>query len=211
MTQDLDRCKEMINLNMQRDVDYDKMTDEERESLVGPVRLASLHRALKEIGVSYFQMMSPDSFYLHMLPISLIILFSFYLQNPRKTLIAIHSIIGQLVEQLDEMLGELLSGDEERIEGGEGLKGKEGHEALSGIKLYKGETLLELTERWKLLHNKLYDEEKDTFDLSRVPDVHDNVRFDMLHNPHLGLTETLQKLYVLAKSMAGECQLYVIC
>ena len=54
MTQDLDRCKEMINLNMQRDVDYDKMTDEERESLVGPVRLASLHRALKEIGVRYF-------------------------------------------------------------------------------------------------------------------------------------------------------------
>jgi inositol-hexakisphosphate/diphosphoinositol-pentakisphosphate 1-kinase len=126
-------------------------------------------------------------------------------QNPRKTLIAIHSIIGQLVEQLDEMLGELLSGDEEVIEGGEGLKGKEGHdEALSGIKLYKGETLLELTERWKLLQKKLHDEDEDSFDLSRVPDVHDNVRFDMLHNPHLGLTETLQKLYVLAKSMAGE-------
>ena len=53
MEQDLDRCKEMINLNMQRDVDYDKMTDEERESLVGPVRLSSLHRALKEIGVSF--------------------------------------------------------------------------------------------------------------------------------------------------------------
>lgn len=101
------------------------------------------------------------------------------------------------------MLGELLSGDEDVMEGGAGLRGKEGHdEALSGIKLYKGETLLELTERWKLLQNKLYDEEKDTFDLSRVPDVHDNVRFDMLHNPHLGLTETLQKLYDLAKSMA---------
>ena len=114
------------------------------------------------------------------------------------------------MEQLDEMLGELMSGDEERIEGGEGRKGKEGHEALSGIKLYKGETLLELTERWKLLHNKLYDEEKDTFDLSRVPDVHYNVRFDMLHNPHLGLTETLQKLYVLAKSMAGKCQLVLM-
>ena len=151
-------------------------------------------------------------------------------QNPRKTLIAIHSTIGQLVEQLDEMLGELLSGDEEIIEGGEGLKGKDTDEALSGIKLYKGETLLELTERWKLLQNKLYNEDKDTFDLSRVPDVHDvrenkysssvffitsnspqillfialiqNVRFDMLHNPHLGLTETLQTLYDLAKSMA---------
>ena len=116
------------------------------------------------------------------------------------------------MEQLDEMLGELLSGDEEVIEGGEGLKGKEGHdEALSGIKLYKGETLLELTERWKLLQKKLYDEEEDTFDLSRVPNVLDNVRFDMLHNPHLGLTETLQKLYVLAKSMAGKCSHGVIC
>ncbi|KAL7543874.1 hypothetical protein ACHAXR_013260 [Thalassiosira sp. AJA248-18] len=170
---DLDKCKEIINLNMQKDIDYDKLSTEERERLVGPERLVSIHRALQEIG------------------------------NPRKTLIAIHSTIGQLVGQLDEMLGELLSGDEEVIEGGEGLKGKEGHdEALSGIKLYKGETLLELTERWKLLQHKLYHEEKDTFDLSRVPDVHDNSRFDMLHNPHLGLTETLQKLYNLAKSMA---------
>ena len=109
--------------------------------MVGPERLISLHRALKEIG------------------------------NPRKTLIAIHSTIGKLVEQLDDMLGELASGDEEVIEGGAGLKGKEENdEALSGIKLYKGETLLELTERWKLLQNKLYDEEKDVFDLSRVPD-----------------------------------------
>jgi len=170
---DLDKCKEMINSNMQKDVDYDKMTKEECERLVGPERLTSLHRALKEIG------------------------------NPRKTLFAIHSTTGQLVYQLDEMLGELLSGDEEVIEGGEGLKSrKDDDEALSGIKLYKGETLLELTERWKLLQTKLYDEETDTFDLSRVPDVHDNVRFDMLHNPHLGLTETLQKLYDLAKSMA---------
>ena len=109
--------------------------------MVGPEQLISLHRALKEIG------------------------------NPRKTLIAIHSTIGKLVEQLDDMLGELASGDEEVIEGGAGLKGKEENdEALSGIKLYKGETLLELTERWKLLQNKLYDEEKDVFDLSRVPD-----------------------------------------
>lgn len=135
---DLDKCKEMINIRMQKDIDYDMMTKEEIENMVGPERLGSLHKALKKIG------------------------------NPRKTLIAIHSTIGQLVEQLDEMLGELLSGDEEVFEGGEGLKGKDTDETLSGIKLYKGETLLELTERWKLLQNKMYNEEKDTFDLSRV-------------------------------------------
>eukprot|EP00804_Cyclotella_cryptica_P009696 CCRYP_011232-RC/>CCRYP_011232-RC protein AED:0.07 eAED:0.07 QI:178/0.84/0.78/1/0.69/0.5/14/828/1553 len=158
---DLEICKKKINANMQKDIDYGAMTKEERESLVGPERLTSLHRALKEVG------------------------------NPRKTLIAIHATIGKLVEQLDDMLGELASGDEEVIEGGAGLKGKE-----------EIDEALKLTERWKLLQNKLYDEEKDIFDLSRVPDVHDNVRFDMLHNPHLGLTETLSKLYDLAKSMA---------
>jgi len=89
---------------MQRDIDYDTMTNEDRENLVGPERLTSLHRALKEVG------------------------------NPRKTLLAIHSTIGQLVEQLDDMLGELASGDEEVIEGGAGLKGKEEtDEALSGV------------------------------------------------------------------------------
>lgn len=85
---DLDRCKEQINVNMQKDVEYSEMTREEREQLVGPERLTSLHRALKEIG------------------------------NPRRTLKAIHGTIGNLVEQLDEMLGELLSGDEEVIEVG---------------------------------------------------------------------------------------------
>ena len=72
----------------------------------------------------------------------------------------------------------------------------------SGVKLYKGETLLELTERWRFIYKRLYDPDEDRFDLSRIPDVHDNVRFDVLHNPHLGLTSTLEKLYSLAKSMA---------
>jgi len=146
---DLDKCKEMINIRMQKDIDYDMMTKEEIENMVGPERLGSLHKALKKIG------------------------------NPRKTLIAIHSTIGQLVEQLDDMLGELLSGDEEVFEGGEGLKGKDTDETLSGIKLYKGETLLELTERWKLLQNKMYNEEKDTFDLSRVVSCRLILRFSV--------------------------------
>ena len=58
-----------------------------------------------------------------------------------------------------------------------------------------------MTERWQLFYIKLYDKDDDEFDLSRVPDVHDNVRFDMLHNPHLGLTLTLEKLYTITKLM----------
>jgi len=169
---ELDACKLKVNSKLQEDFDYDKTTKKEHETCVGPVELSSLHNALKAVG------------------------------NPRKTLFQIRKVIGDLLEQLDDMLGLMASDNENKLEGGEGLRGEGGDEALSGIKLYKGETLLELTERWRLLHKKLYDEDTDKFDLSRVPDVHDNVRFDMLHNPHLGLTKTLENLYTLAKSIA---------
>ena len=60
------------------------------------------------------------------------------------------------------MLDMLASDMEIRHVGGEGLKGEGNEEeALCGIKLYKGETLLELTERWRILHKKLYDEDAE--------------------------------------------------
>ena len=114
--------------------------------------------------------------------------------NPRTALKRIHQMIGELLSHLGEMLGAAGSGDEGGVEGNDF--------ALSGVKLYKGETLLELTERWRFIYENLYNTETDAFDLSRIPDVHDNVRFDVLHNPHLGLTETLHRLYKLAKSVA---------
>jgi inositol hexakisphosphate/diphosphoinositol-pentakisphosphate kinase len=170
---ELDECKEKITANLQRDIDIGTAKESEIEQLVGPMALTSLRNALENVG------------------------------NPRKTLFAIHQTMGELLEQLEEMLGDMGSGDEKRIEGGEGIKGENDDDvALSGVKLYKGETLLELTERWRFIYDRLYDSDTDQFDLSRIPDVHDNVRFDVLHNPHLGLTNTLHKLYECAKYMA---------
>jgi inositol hexakisphosphate/diphosphoinositol-pentakisphosphate kinase len=170
---ELDECKEHITANLQRDIDYRETTEADRKRMVGPEQLQSMRDALAEVG------------------------------NPRKTLMEIYKTMGYLIEELEEMLGMMGSGDEKRIEGGEGLKGEDEDDvALSGVKLYKGETLLELTERWKFIHKRLYDPDEDLFDLSRIPDVHDNVRFDVLHNPHLGLSNTLEKMYELAKSMA---------
>ena len=144
---ELDECKEKININMQRDIPFGVTSEDEHEGLVGPASLKSLHEAYKKI------------------------------QNPRKTLFDIRKTIGELIGQLEEMLGLMASGDENQLDG-EGLAGKENELALSGVKLYKGETLLELTERWRFIYFRLYDEEKDLFDLSRIPDVHDNVRFE---------------------------------
>jgi len=169
---ELETCKEKIGVNLQRDIDISDTSTDEHEEIVGPRFLTSLHDALKQVG------------------------------NPRKTLFKIRDTIGELIAQYEEMLGLMASGDENELDG-EGLGGgDENNQALCGIRLYRGETLLELTERWRFIYSHMYDEETRRFDLSRIPDVHDNVRFDMLHNPHLGLTSTLEKLYNLAKIMA---------
>ena len=144
---ELDECKERINKKLQRDIEVSKCSKAELEDIIGPAEYVSLRKALHKVG------------------------------NPRKTLKQIHATIGELIEQLDDMLGLIASGDENKLDG-EGLQGGEGDLALSGVKLYKGETLLELAERWRFIYRRLYDEDKDVFDLSRIPDVHDNVRFE---------------------------------
>jgi inositol hexakisphosphate/diphosphoinositol-pentakisphosphate kinase len=144
---ELDECKEKITANLQREIDFREASEDDRLQMVGPPNLTSMRDALAEIG------------------------------NPRRTLMEIVKTMRYLIEQLEEMLDMMGSGDEKRIEGGEGLKGDDEDDvALSGIKLYKGETLLELTERWRFIYKRLYDPDDDVFDLSRIPDVHDNVR-----------------------------------
>jgi inositol hexakisphosphate/diphosphoinositol-pentakisphosphate kinase len=146
---ELDECKEKITENMQRDIDVKTAKEADLEQLVGPRELDSLRDALGKLG------------------------------NPRKMLFQIHETMGLLISQLEEMLGAMGSGDEKRIEGGEGLQNTTDDDvAISGVKLYKGETLLELTERWRFIYDRLYDPDTDRFDLSRIPDVHDNVRFE---------------------------------
>jgi inositol-hexakisphosphate/diphosphoinositol-pentakisphosphate 1-kinase len=149
---ELDECKEKITANLQRNIDVSSATEEDLELLVGPKELTSLRRALAEV------------------------------DNPREALFKIHKTMGELLGQLQEMWGGLTSGEENCIrnnEHGEGVRGEGDSDfALSGVKLYKGETLLELTERWRFIYERLYDETTDTFDLSKIPDVHDNVRFE---------------------------------
>ena len=145
----LDEIKDKITAHLQRDIDVNTANEEDLMQLVGPKELVSLRQALQKIG------------------------------NPRAALDKIYETMRELILQLTDMLGELASGDERRGDGGEGLKGEsEVDLALSGVKLYKGETLLELTERWRFIFDRLYDEANDRYDLSRIPDVHDNVRFE---------------------------------
>jgi inositol hexakisphosphate/diphosphoinositol-pentakisphosphate kinase len=117
---ELDECKEKITTNLQEDIDWREMTEEDRIRMVGPPQLTAMRDALAEVG------------------------------NPRKTLMMIYTTMGSLIEQLEEMLGLMGSGDEKQIEGGEGLKGSNDEDvALSGVKLYKGETLVSFSNGCK--------------------------------------------------------------
>jgi len=137
----LEKCKTQISTTLQADKDFSCFP--------------ATHASFREVGVTS----SKSAIYSALQEI----------KNPRNTLFSIWKTMGTLVQQLDEMLGVQGSGDEEANDGSEGLKSKGAEdEALSGIQLYKGETLLELTERWRLLYRKLYDEDKDEFDLTKV-------------------------------------------
>ncbi|CAM9563815.1 unnamed protein product, partial [Phaeothamnion confervicola] len=68
-------------------------------------------------------------------------------------------------------------------------------------RIARGETLLLMLDRWRKLHKEMYSAKVDRFDITKVPDVHDNVRYDCLHNEQLGLFG-MAALYDLAKNLA---------
>ena len=48
-------------------------------------------------------------------------------------------------------------------------------------------------DRWRKLLKAFYNEKKNVFDISKVPDIYDSAKYDAIHNAHLGLQ--LEELY----------------
>jgi inositol hexakisphosphate/diphosphoinositol-pentakisphosphate kinase len=63
------------------------------------------------------------------------------------------------------------------------------------------ESLFLLLERWRKLERGLYNARRGVFDISKVPDVFDAVKYDALHSRHWGLTN-LRRLHGCAKQLA---------
>ena len=64
-----------------------------------------------------------------------------------------------------------------------------------------GESLWLLRERWAKLHEDFYSPAKERFDLSKIPDIYDQVKYDYLHNAELGLPE-LPEVFRLSRAYA---------
>jgi hypothetical protein len=59
-----------------------------------------------------------------------------------------------------------------------------------------GESLWLVCERWRKLHKDFYNAKKDRFDLSKIPDIYDCIKYDALHNTGLRL-RGVAELYAL--------------
>ncbi|KAF1879319.1 hypothetical protein Lal_00005785 [Lupinus albus] len=63
------------------------------------------------------------------------------------------------------------------------------------------EGFLLMYARWKKLERDLYNERKERFDITQIPDVYDSCKYDLLHNAHLNL-EGLDELFEVVQALA---------
>ena len=58
-----------------------------------------------------------------------------------------------------------------------------------------------MLERWAKLERDLKDKKSESFDVSKIPDVYDMIKYDLQHNSTLGVT-VMNDLFVKAKLLA---------
>ncbi|OWM69782.1 hypothetical protein CDL15_Pgr025631 [Punica granatum] len=63
------------------------------------------------------------------------------------------------------------------------------------------EGFLLMFARWRKLERDLYNERKERFDITQIPDVYDSCKYDLLHNAHLNL-DGLDELFKVAQLLA---------
>ncbi|XP_010420158.1 PREDICTED: inositol hexakisphosphate and diphosphoinositol-pentakisphosphate kinase 2-like isoform X2 [Camelina sativa] len=63
------------------------------------------------------------------------------------------------------------------------------------------EGFLLMFARWRKLERDLYNERRDRFDITQIPDVYDSCKYDLLHNSHLDL-QGLYELFKVAQLLA---------
>ncbi|KAI4320441.1 hypothetical protein MLD38_033922 [Melastoma candidum] len=81
-----------------------------------------------------------------------------------------------------------------------------GRSSIDGNRIAAGlpcgsEGFLLMFARWRKLERGLYNERKERFDMTQIPDVYDSCKYDLLHNSHLNL-DGLSELFKVARLLA---------
>ena len=81
------------------------------------------------------------------------------------------------------------------------IKSKKEDPHLSEYHLYHGETWDLMQRRWSKLE-KDFKLKSDKFDISKIPDIYDCVKYDLQHNQHTLQFVHLEELYMFSKALA---------
>lgn len=68
------------------------------------------------------------------------------------------------------------------------------------LQLYHSETLEVMLQRWSKLERD-FRMKNGRYDISKIPDIYDCIKYDTQHNASLGLEETLE-LFRLSRALA---------
>ncbi|XP_042268006.1 inositol hexakisphosphate and diphosphoinositol-pentakisphosphate kinase 1 isoform X2 [Thunnus maccoyii] len=101
------------------------------------------------------------------------------LQNPVKTCDKVYALIQNLNSQIRKRLEDPKSSD---------------------LQLYHSETLELMLQRWSKLERD-FRMKNGRYDISKIPDIYDCIKYDTQHNGSLGLEETLE-LFRLSRALA---------
>lgn len=70
--------------------------------------------------------------------------------------------------------------------------------ALDSLADGKEESIKLFLHRWEKLEKDFYNKKKDYFDVSKIPDIYDQLKYDVYHNSHLNLPEVREPLLPFA-------------
>ncbi|XP_028734942.1 inositol hexakisphosphate and diphosphoinositol-pentakisphosphate kinase 2 isoform X14 [Peromyscus leucopus] len=101
------------------------------------------------------------------------------IKNPVKTCDKVYSLIQSLTSQIRHRMEDPISSD---------------------IQLYHSETLELMLRRWSKLE-KDFKTKNGRYDISKIPDIYDCIKYDVQHNGSLKLENTME-LYRLSKALA---------
>ena len=63
------------------------------------------------------------------------------------------------------------------------------------------EKVVLIYKRYVKLYNDFYDQKKEKFDISKIPDIYDNIKYDLIHNKQI-IGETAFELYKIINNLA---------
>ena len=76
------------------------------------------------------------------------------------------------------------------------------HSLIVILELYHAESWELLARRWTKLEKDFLNVKTSTFNISKVPDIYDCIKYDLLHNKSVFECSEAEELYTYAKNMA---------